>query len=771
LEECGLAAGARRVLRLGAGLWLGVFLGPLGLLAGEVARLASAVLQVGVDSGTGQLVELIDRPSGHNFALSRAGAAAAPALWTLELMVGGATRTLQPAEARRFECQPIAGESPALRLTWSDFAVESAPGLRVEITGRMAGDEAGCRWELVVSKPRDCGLQQVVFPRLTELPAQADEFLAVPAWMGELLTDPRATLAGAKGQGVRLAWEYPGRLSLQCLAYYRQGGPGLYLACDDAAAFRKTFVARGDGHGGLGLEVAHLPENGARGSERYAPPYGVIVGTFRGDWITAAERYRAWATQQTWARSSRRARGATPPWAEQTALWIWNRGRSGEVLRPAAVLQRELGLPVSVLWHWWHGCAYDTGFPEYLPPREGAGPFRAAMAEAHERGVHAMVYMNQRLWGLTTPSWQEEGAERYAVKGSDGTYRREVYNTFTKQACVSMCMGTAFWRNTYAGLAERAIKELAVDGIYMDQACSSLACFDATHGHPLGGGTYWMNGFRQLSTDIRERSRAVRPIALAGEGTGEAWLPYLDLMLSLEVSRERYASPASRSEPIPFFQAVYHPYTIQFGNYSSLTMPPYDELWPRGSAPPEPLRLLDRKYSRQFCLEQARAFVWGQQPMLANFRPTHLQERPEEIAYVLRLARLRQRGLDYLLHGEFLRPPALNAPEATCDMSRLSIYAGQQGGLTSFTKRLPQAVAGAWRAPNGNVAVALASIADEALALTLTFDPRYHGVAGAKAVFRVDESGRQPLGPLDHTGKLNISLPPRGACLVEFVVK
>ena len=34
---------------------------------------------------------------------------------------------------------------------------------------------------------------------------------------------------------------------------------------------------------------------------------------------------------------------------------------------------------------------------------------------------------------------------------------------------------------------QAAIRELGVDGIYMDQACSSLSCFDATHGHPLGG--------------------------------------------------------------------------------------------------------------------------------------------------------------------------------------------------------------------------------------------------------------------------------------------
>ena len=37
-----------------------------------------------------------------------------------------------------------------------------------------------------------------------------------------------------------------------------------------------------------------------------------------------------------------------------------------------------------------------------------------------ERGLHCIVYMNQRLWGMTTKSWQAEGAERFAVKNPDG---------------------------------------------------------------------------------------------------------------------------------------------------------------------------------------------------------------------------------------------------------------------------------------------------------------------------------------------------------------
>ena len=42
------------------------------------------------------------------------------------------------------------------------------------------------------------------------------------------------------------------------------------------------------------------------------------------------------------------------------------------------------------------------------------------------------------------------------------------------------------------------------------------------------------------------------------KAAAKSWLPYLDLMLSLQVSKERYAAPDGW-ETIPFFHAVYHP--------------------------------------------------------------------------------------------------------------------------------------------------------------------------------------------------------------------
>lgn len=729
------------------------------------ASIESGSLRIAVDPHDGELLELVGLATKHNIL---DGGPDLGGLWEVGVLLDGQPAVLTPTQSKSFQWK-ILPSGRAIRMTWGEFELSGAADCRVEVTVRLDADTPSSRWNISVTKPPEIALRQVRFPRVYGLRRQESERLAVPAWLGQQTNDPRSLLGGSDERGRRLAWDYPGRMALQCLAYYGEGGNGLYAACDDTEARRKTFALWGTTGGQVHFETVHYPKNEAADQNVYALPYHVVLGTFQGDWITAAERYREWATGQRWAKESRLQRGLVPEWVLDTGAWIWNRGPSPGVLPPATALQERLGLPVSVFWHWWHGCPYDIGFPEYLPPREGTEAFQQAAKRAHDEGVRFMVYMNQRAWGMSSRSWKEENAERFAVKGSDGKVRPEIYNIFTRQALASMCLATPFWRNKYAGLAEEAFKDLGVDGIYMDQACSHRACYDPNHGHPLGGGNSWMEGFRTLSNDIRKRCNADRQIVLAGEGCGEAWLPYLDLMLTLQVSRERYSSPTDPWEVIPFFQAVYHPYAVTYGSYSSLTMPPYDELWPAEFAPEEPLALLDRKYSQQFYLEQARAFVWGQQPALANFRPEHFDQRPEEIEFVMRLARVRSRATKYLLHGEFLRPPDLDVPDVTSDFSRLSIYAGQRSRLTSSQKRHPLAIAGAWRAADGDVAIALASIADQTLPLSLTLDPAYYRLPKQARAYRIDEAGRETIGPLGGDGSsLKLELPARQAWIVEF---
>lgn len=713
------------------------------------------------DASTGQLTEFVDVRNGHDFV----GDASPNDLWRIDFLTP-TDQTPLPSQAGRFTFRAPVQHSNALELTWQEFGLEKAPGLRIVATVSLVDGEPSSLWSIRVEELSEYRLRSVQYPRIPSIAVQEEESLAVPVWMGERTTKPRELLCSGKGR--RFEWEYPGLLSLQCAALYRDGGPGLYVACDDTAAYGRRFAFFGEPPSTIGFEMIQLVEGGENTGNAYRSPYNVILGAFEGDWFTVAERYRAWGLKQPWAENARLAKGDVAEWLPKTALWVWNRGRSPGVLEPAAALQDRAGLPVSVFWHWWHGCAYDAGFPEYLPPREGTESFEKALQVAHEKNLHAIVYMNQRLWGMSTRSWTEEGAERYAVKNPEGKVTPEVYNTFTKSPCASMCMGTQFWRDKYAGLAERAVRELGVDGIYMDQACSSLACFDPAHGHPLGGGAYWTNGFRLLQADIRERCGLNRRVVLAGEGCGEAWLPYLDLMLSLQVSMERYAQPGEW-EPIPFFHAVYHGCTVFFGNYSSLTMPPYDDLWPPETAPKEPLKLLDRKFSRQFRLEQARAFVWGQQPTIANFLPQHLEERAEEVEYAIRLAKLRYQTLKCLLNGTMLRPPAINTHEEQLDMSRLSIYAGQHGALREFQKTYPAVLASAWSAPDGDIAVVLVSITGTPQEFLISLDKGVYPLSESGNIRFLDDTGWRAGGEFkDGHVTLKGELPPFGARVYEL---
>ncbi len=713
------------------------------------------------DEEHGSLVSLLDKHTGHDHI----DADVLGSLWTLELpeQAGG---MLLPEHAQRFECRREDNDPHRVRLFWTGFNQDAMPTLSVSVGVRL--DRAARAGRLSISVQGLAGVvpRVLCFPRIDAIAPQESEVLAVPYWMGEKTTQARQLLSATPGQAQRREFAYPGILSMQCMAFYRDNGPGLYLAADDIAARSKSFAAFGDGRGGIGLEVCHFPGADAAAQGTYEPPYEVVVGLFEGDWITAAARYREWALEQPWARQSRLKQGRTPDWVRNTGFWVWNRGRSDGVLPLAAAMQDYLGVPVSVFWHWWHGCAYDVNFPEYLPPRDGTDAFRTAVRQARQHGLNPIVYMNQRLWGMASQSWISRKAERYAVKKPDGTVQPEVYNSFTRSPMASMCMGTAFWRDTYAGLSQAVYNDLGVSGIYMDQACSSLVCYDAEHGHAPGGGTYWMEGFRALESDIRARCPG---IALAGEGCGEAWLPHLDPMLSLQVSQERYAAPG-QWEPIPFFHAVYHGYTVLYGSYASLTRPPYDPLWPKDSAPEQPLQLLDEKFRGQFRLEQARSFVWGQQPCLANFLPEHLAERKADLAYIRQLVQLRQAALPYLLYGTFIRPPRMDIPDMEIDMSRLSVYAGQQGAVQEYRKRVPQYLAGAWRADDGSIAVAIANIADADQQIRFALSREEHGLPERGRIYKRLPAGRTEMGRFeDGQAAVTDTLAPAGAAIYEFV--
>ena len=732
---------------------------PMGQPMGAPVVLQGPGLRMELSPRDGHLVRL-GTPDGH----LRAGRAIdSVGLWSLELTPGHPAGSIPSTAARQFRVSRQ-GASAAV-LTWTGFDGTAAPRLTVRATVRLRPDSTSA-WTIALEGIAETPIERVHFPRVTGIPVRSGDALAVPSWMGQQHRSPRRLLQDTAGRSRRLEFVYPGSTSMQFLALSDSSRGGWYFAADDTAAYRKHFTMWGEGTDSAGYALVHLLGDPGVG-DRYAPSYAALLGTVPGDWLTAVFRYRAWGTRQPWARDSRLHRGATPAWLTNTGVWEWNRGRASGVLDPAVLLQQHVGLPVSVFWHWWHGGPYDTSFPDYLPPRDGVGPFTAAVARAHAAGLHAITYMNQRLWCTNTPSWTREGADRWAVRERDGSIRLETYNVFNPLPCATMDPFTPFWRTKYVGIADTVLTQYGIDGIYMDQAVLSLVDWNRDHGHPVGGGNYWMRGFRQLARDLRKVGGPSH--AFAGEGGGESWMPDLDAFLTLQVSQERYADPASGWEVIPIFQAAYHPYALTYGTYGSLTLPPYDDLWPAEKRPANALALLDEKFVRQFHLEQARMFVWGMQPTIANFLPEQLTARPREMAQFARLARLRYRFREFLQHGTFLRPPAIAARRTDLLLSRISIYAARLGGPTEARITSPEVLSGAWRAPDGRVAIALAGLNLTSDSVSVTINPQSYGLPPGTRLIRHDESGTTPLGTLGAAARtLTLPLPSLGAVILEL---
>jgi len=732
--------------------------------AEKIIYLKNDSITLGFDKYTGSLRIFTDFVNSYQFLDSTLSDGS---LWKINITGNSGIETLDISTAARFEI--IHADSKMLVFNWYDFDRIKQKDFQIEVKITLDDIKAESLWQIALTGCDGLKIEQVVFPRICGLREQDQEYLAVPTWMGELIEDPRIQLSKITGREKKYEWTYPGPLSMQCLALYGPQRYGFYAACHDSLAYRKSFCFVLDTLNSLIYEMSNYPVYDSTQSN-YTPPYEAVIGSFRGDWISAAEKYKQWGSKQRWCVQSRFKNNLSPAWLNKTSVWVWNRGRSSKVLSPAVALKQKLNLPVNVFWHWWHGCSYDVGFPEYFPPREGKKDFNQALATAQQKGLKAIVYMNVLQWGTSTDSWKKENASAAAVKDINGHMNSHVYNVFTGKSLTSMCIGTRFWKDKYASLCDSALNFYRLNGIYMDQACLSRTCYDRNHGHPLGGGNYWVENFEILTGQIRSETFQSEQPVLAGEGCGEVWLPYLDVFLALQVSMERYAGINGR-EPIPFFQAVYHPYGITYGNYSSLLIPPYDELWPKEFAPKDPDRLLDAKYNRQFLMEQARSFVWGMQPTIANYREFLNHDRQEEIDYLIDLAKIRYRGLKYLLYGEFLRSPEIKFPQEDLNIYRLSIYAGRKGeSVTHFHKRFPLVYAGTWKSDDNQIGIALASISDNAFPVNFSFESSEYQIPASGAIFLIDKQGRRMLtGYRDGNIEINITLPPRGLCIVEIV--
>jgi len=650
-----------------------------------------------------------------------------------------------------------------IRLRWTGVPV-GASGIDVEVRVRIGQGDPITHWSLAVANAGPAlGLWRATFPIIPNVQALPDAKLAFPTGWGLLYEDP---LHGGEIRGT-----YPSMTpAMQFMACWRAQG-GIYFGAHDLAATHKQLVCSPDADNGrLRLAIINCPAGMGRPAAQYDLPYEAAVGAFAGDWYEAARMYRERCAACEWAlanapwmaRGELRSRQSTPEWLKDIDLWCLAGGGPAaggappEAVEPTKRFAAYFGVPTAVHWYNWHQIPFDDHYPEYFPAKEG---FAQGVADLHAAGIRVMPYINGRLWDPRTASWTAENAQAACAKDERLGRYEETYGSGVP--LVVMCPYTEQWQAKVAGLVQRLVHECGVDGVYVDQisAAAAVPCFDPGHGHDVGGGGFWVEGYRRLLRRAREK---LPPEAmLTTEESADPWIDLLDAFLLVN-------TPPAPAQVIPLFPAVYGGRTITFG-FQYIAGDDLD----RGLA---------------FRAKMARAFAWGAQ--LGWVGPAILDARyAREAEYLRELAQCRRRAHEFLVFGEMLAPPDVaGIPRVTVE--------GQAAFGGAYRIELPAVICSAWRAAarpsaaaggapptavggdppaarrlatSGDVGIVLTNMTDEAQVarlnlggerLGLSPDRRYH-------LTRMTAVGEQPIGVASGAPPAGGAPPAAGSSLTH----
>ena len=559
----------------------------------------------------------------------------------------------------------------ALVFDWRGLSLGEEQGVvDVQATVTLTQNGTAAEWRLAVTnRSKRWGLAETCYPLLRNVvePRQADVLVPKGNWGGRLVKSYQAG-----GAPIR----YPSSMGAQVqMCAFMLGGTGLQVTALDGKGQEKVFDM-------AGLDVGiryRCPDEGVPGAAN-APDFAVETAAFSGDWWVTAKRYRAWATQQKWA--------AKGPLATRTdfnrqlgnvGYWMKNDGAHGSPEQISNMMARAMaalpGIPLGLHWYCWHKGPFDHYYPELFPERPG---MKETVGWLKEKGVLVMPYINGRLWDSGIASYP--GAVPFACKKPDGAIRLEDYGSGRKFA--PMCPMVKAWQQTMDSLCDRMENELGVNAIYLDQISASTPapCHDRTHGHPLGGGSHWMDGYRELMKPIREKT-AARGVALTSENAAEPYMDSFDAHLTWF---------GHAYDDVPVLPAVYSGYTVYFSSMES-----------------------EKDSFDSYCAQQGQDFLWGCQ--IGWTDPWILDDaHKEHLAFTARLCRERIAHKEFFLEGELLgelpTPPELPTVEVKWN---------RRGNYCDGTRfRMPAVRGAVWRDRKGRRYVVLVNISGDTQTFT-----------------------------------------------------
>ena len=629
-------------------------------------------------------------------------AASAPAtFWTLRFRAGACNAASEIVLNNRSACRARRlvrqGDGGAV-FVWEglDLGAERAA---VTVRARVAFEADGASaWTLEVQNASPTyGLFETRYPELAHL---------VEAGTADLLL-PRKDL------GARLIRNAPWDKNYRfgCMGYCPmmvaafRGTHGLYFAAHDSQARVKSLSLTRERHAAFltPIENGGLPGRAAEG-----PRYAVTLAAVEGDWWAAARRYRAWALTTPWtAKGPIVARADYPRRLCEIPLWINTHAlpaaASNTLARASALFP---GVPIGLHWHLWQHSGHDVNYPEYFPEQPGT---REVLAACRAFGAEPMPYTNGRLWSTNLVSFAL--ARPFAIHTEAGQPVVERYGVLTPPMS-PMCPATAMWDAALNDFSAR-ILDLGAGSLFLDQigACEGKPCYCADHGHPVGGGTWYYDGYQAILSKTHA-AYAAKGAFLTTEGSGETWMNVIDGYLNVT---------QRGTDDVPFFHAVYSGYTTYFCSPEN-----------------------DGDDADSFWAAQARELAWGQ--ALGWYHPAILEDA-EKCALIRRLVDFRQKNLDCLAYGaledgvRFLSEVP-EQPVTWLGRKAFFLWTVKNAPLSpTVSGSLPAVQGGVWRsATSGRRAAILANLSNREQSVRFRFGPAERRlVLAPRELRRLDE--------------------------------
>jgi hypothetical protein len=400
-----------------------------------------------------------------------------------------------------------------------------------------------------------------------------------------------------------------------------------------------------------------------------------------------------------------------PPNAHNIGLWLNSNGDPAPIAAGALNEAQLQQYPTAIHWYCWMVHPFDNNYPEFFPAKLG---FQDAVNQMRAADMFVVPYLNGRLWDTQLTSFDSVCPE--ACSYIDGSTMIENYGSGTTLGV--MCPSSPTYRNKLLTAITTLVDGHNVNGIYIDQIASAAPamCYNPNHGHPLGGGGWWQQKYRELMEPIvvNHGEKAL----FVSENAAE---PYIDSFDTFLLWVEVY------TDDFPSLMAVYN----QYAWYMCSPTLPEDNL-------------------QSFAGLMSRCLLWNIQPgWLSWLHGTNADPNVADAqfkrSYIDRVVNLRHQAQEVMADGVLVDDLQLDGP-----VEELTLYYTRNGnyGKTAVVPgTFPSHYGTVWRSwDNVWMMVAVSELSGNQRTCSFVLAPEQYQVESTgKAIYRVFEDGSTQL--------------------------